>query len=547
MRNRNERRLLPGVLDRLLEAEAWLRRHRQSVGPAIAAMIIAIALADAWVWPGISFAFGYALPITLGAYVFGSRAGVLLSLLAVILRRVCAGRAYGPWWLYAGSALMLTEYLTLAVGVGLLGRVVRRFERHTRVLGELSLLGRELTVTLDPQAILRQAVEGEVRLTGTEVGFVATRDGAAWQTDAVLARGRWHCEAFVWWPYAAAPWETPHRGRSQLSTRLCDPGLRRLGAQVQLAVPIHGHGTESRLALVVFRAERRMFARPTREVLGLLALHVAAALKTAALYRTAAEATGEKARMLAAVAHDLRSPLHALLWDTDTLRSAQAGPRRELERMTDNAALALELVATLQTFAEIENRQLAVRPEPVSLGRVFEDLRAMMEPLLAGRPIAFEARIAPGAETVVTDAAHLCRTLANLLSNAAKFTERGTIELTAARSETETTIAIRDTGVGIDPAELPKLFSPFYRGAVRALTPLPGMGLGLAIAHELTKLLGSRIEVESEVGQGSTFRVRLPVSGPPEAPATSAIADQPALPASSSEGYAMLVLDDGPR
>jgi len=509
-------------------------------------MIIATALADAWIWPGISFAFGYALPITLGAYVFGSRAGVLLSLLAVILRRVCAGRAYGPWWVYGGSALMLTEYLMLAVGAGLLGRVVRRFERHARVLGELSLLGRELTATLDPQAILREAVEGAVRLTGAEGGFVATLNGAAWQTDAVFVRERWHCEAFVWWPYAVAPWEAPHRGRSQPSTLLCDPGLRRLGAHVQLAVPMHGSGSASRLALVVFRAERRIFSRPTREVLGLLALHVAAALKTAALYRAAAAATGEKARMLAAVAHDLRSPLHALLWDTDTLRATHAGSRRELERMTDNAALALELVATLQTFAEIENHQLAVRPEPVALARVVDDLRGMMEPLLAGRPIAFEAHIAPGAETVVTDAAHLCRTLTNLLSNAAKFTERGSIELTASRSETETTIAIRDTGVGIDRAELPHIFSPFYRGAVRALTPLPGMGLGLAIVHELTKLLGGRIEIESAVGQGSTFRVRLPASGPPAAPGPCALANPPALPASSSEGYALLVLEDSP-
>src|SRR5437879_7968849 len=108
-------------------------------------MIGTVACADAYGWPGISLAFGYAVPVTLGAYVFGVRRGIELSIVCVILRRVCAGRAYGPWWLYAGSLLMLAEYLMLAVGAGVLGGAVRRLERHARILRRMSELARGLT------------------------------------------------------------------------------------------------------------------------------------------------------------------------------------------------------------------------------------------------------------------------------------------------------------------------------------------------------------------------------------------------------------------
>ena len=126
------------------------------MGFLILAMIGVIAWADAEVWPGLSLAFGYAVPIALGAYIFGLRVGVQLSILGVILRCLFAGRVYGPWWPYAGSALMLAEYLMLALSVGLLGRAARRLERHTRVQRHLIEFARGLTRTLQP---LRQVHE----------------------------------------------------------------------------------------------------------------------------------------------------------------------------------------------------------------------------------------------------------------------------------------------------------------------------------------------------------------------------------------------------
>ena len=122
----NEGRLVRAMLERLLRAEVVLRRRRgrRRAAVLVAAMIGTVALADAQLWPGVSLAFGYTLPIALAAYAFGARRGSALAVLCVVLRRVCADRAYGAWWLYTGSALMLAEYLLLAVGLGLLGHAV---------------------------------------------------------------------------------------------------------------------------------------------------------------------------------------------------------------------------------------------------------------------------------------------------------------------------------------------------------------------------------------------------------------------------------------
>jgi len=468
------------------------------------------------------------------------RVGVELSVLCTILRVLCAGRQYGLWWLYAGSALMLDEYLLLALGVGLLGRAVRRLERHARVLERLTELGGDLTATLDPDAIVRQSVEASVLLTGADGGFAAVAAEGRWSTETAFLRGRWHAWSLVWWPHAAGPWQMGANGGGKSTA------LQQAGARVQLAVPIPGVEGRPERAIVVFRAEPRVFTRPTREVLALFGLHVAAALKAAALYRTAVEATEEKVRMLACVAHDLNNPLHALLWDADTLR-AEDGHRKELERMNDNLLLALDLVRTLQEFAAIQGRQLTVSLQPVTLGRVFEDLQATVGPLIAGRPIEFRAHVGPGADTLITDPHRLQRILGNLLANAAKFTDRGAIELSAERASGEVVLSVRDTGTGIERGELAHIFEPFYRGRSRAVTPLPGIGLGLTIARELAAVLGGRVEAESEIGSGSTFRLVLPAEGLSTQIETPAAGDgevgEPALPG----GTVVLLVDDDGR
>ena len=290
----------PNLLERLLRMEARLRRRRGRAGAVVALMFAVIAFADAQLWPGISLAFGYSVPVVLGSYVFGLRVGVQLSVLAVVLRRLCAGRTYGPWWLYAGSALMLAEYLMLAVGVGLLGRAVRRLERHARVLRRMSASARDVTTTVGPEAIVRQAVEAAVLLTGADGGFAAGAVERGWITQAVFTARRWQPCAVELRSDALAFSGNGLGGARAFGVSIVsnDPTLRELGAGAQLAALVPASDARSDLALVVFRAEPRPFEHLTSEVLELWALQVAAALTAMERYGATLDATRERARIV---------------------------------------------------------------------------------------------------------------------------------------------------------------------------------------------------------------------------------------------------------
>ena len=269
-----------------------------------------------------------------------------------------------------------------------------------------------------------------------------------------------------------------------------------------------------------------------------LASGIVIAMANARLYQQATAASEEKSTFLARVAHELRNPLHACLWDIDTLRAQPGTAHPELERLRQNALMTLDLAKALQEFAEVETRQLAAQPEPLSLPQLLTDLEAATAPLLEGRPIELHTRVERGAETLVADPFRLRQVLGNLLSNAAKFTARGRIDLEARRTDTAVVISVHDTGCGIDAAELAQVFTPFYRGSTRAAVPTRGMGLGLAIAQEIAALLGGRIEVESTVGAGSTFRLLL-TAGESAArspgPLEPTVDDPPALDAVTRE------------
>jgi signal transduction histidine kinase len=248
----------------------------------------------------------------------------------------------------------------------------------------------------------------------------------------------------------------------------------------------------------------------TLVVASVLASGVAMAMANARLYQRATKASEEKSTFLARIAHELRNPLHTMLWDVSTLETEGAGPGAVLERLRQNAQMTLNAAEELQEFSEAETRRVAVLPELVDLRQVFEELQATAVALLADRPVAVLSQIDRGAESWVTDPYRLRQILGNLLSNATKFTTKGTIQLGAERRGGEIVISVGDTGAGIEQAELGAIFTPFYRGSTPMTAPRRGMGLGLAIAQEVAGLLGGRIEVESTLGVGSTFRLILP-------------------------------------
>ncbi len=271
-----------------------------------------------------------------------------------------------------------------------------------------------------------------------------------------------------------------------------------------------------------------------------LASGTAIAIANASLYEQVTAASAEKSVFLARIAHELRNPLQTILWDVDALRETVNGEQPQLERVRENGMMTLDLAKELQDFAEIETHRLTATPETINLAQALDQLEATAVGLVAGRPITFRTLVEPAAGVIVTDPFRLRQILTNLLSNAAKFTARGAIEIEARRLGTEIAIDVHDSGIGIAPRDLAHIFAPFFRGSTRALTGVRGMGLGLAICQELATLLGGRLEVESRVGEGSTFRLVLPAD--PTAGLAEAAEDAARL-----RGSTVLLIDDDSR
>jgi signal transduction histidine kinase len=182
--------------------------------------------------------------------------------------------------------------------------------------------------------------------------------------------------------------------------------------------------------------------------------------------------------------------------------------------MERNTQSLIELVNDLLDASKLESGTLRLEVAPVELAPLVAELRETMLPMAREKEIALEEHVAAGLPAVSADRAKLRRVLVNLLSNAVKFTPKGgRIEVNAERDgDRAVRVSVTDTGVGIPPEDLARLFDKFEQARSRATRSEKGTGLGLYITRQLVELHGGHISVESEVGQGSTFSFTIPTA-----------------------------------
>jgi PAS domain S-box-containing protein len=232
-----------------------------------------------------------------------------------------------------------------------------------------------------------------------------------------------------------------------------------------------------------------------------------------------------KSAFLATMSHELRTPLNSIIGFTGIILQGLAGPlnpeqRKQLEMVRDSARHLLALINDVLDISKIEAGQLTVSSELFDLRASVVKVVGIVRPLAEKKGLALQAETAPEIGALRSDPRRVEQILLNLLNNAIKFTERGTVALTVEiapdalpAAPPVVRIAVADTGIGIKPEDLSKLFQPFRQIDTGLSRQHEGTGLGLAICRRLAELLGGKIYATSEWGKGSVFTVTLPLKG----------------------------------
>jgi signal transduction histidine kinase/CheY-like chemotaxis protein len=262
--------------------------------------------------------------------------------------------------------------------------------------------------------------------------------------------------------------------------------------------------------------------------------------------RTAAEdANRAKSTFLAAMSHELRTPLNAIIGYGEMLAedASDDGRTKEVEDLQKIVSAGKHLLGLINDILDLEKvdaGKMVVHCENVQISEIVRDVVSTVKPLVEKNGNAIQVNVETGFGALWADAQKLRQSLLNLLSNASKFTDKGTIVLDVKRIDDSAAFAVTDTGIGMTPEQLARLFQPFVQADSSTSRKYGGTGLGLALTRKFCELMGGTVTVTSKEGVGSTFTILLPIA-PPAAVSVS-IHPPPVAPAPRP----ILVIDDDP-
>jgi signal transduction histidine kinase len=215
------------------------------------------------------------------------------------------------------------------------------------------------------------------------------------------------------------------------------------------------------------------------------------------------------------MSHELRTPLNAIIGVSEMLREDAEALKQDLEpldRVLGAGRHLLALINDILDLSKIEAGRMELHLETFPLAPVIKDVAKTIEPMAAKNGNRVVIKCPANLGTIHADQTRFRQSLLNLASNANKFTEKGTVTIAAQQGQKNgwITIAVADTGIGMTPEQMGKLFQEFSQASSTTASKYGGTGLGLAISRRFCQMMGGDITVESEPGRGSTFTIRLP-------------------------------------
>ncbi len=292
--------------------------------------------------------------------------------------------------------------------------------------------------------------------------------------------------------------------------------MRRLEIRSVLVVPLVARERTIGAIVAVASGSDRRYDEEDVALVSELASRAALMLDNARLFGEAEQASRAKSEFLAVMSHEFRTPLMAIIGYAELLEGEVLGTLNEAQRtklghIRASAWHVSGLVEEILAYARLETGQVKMMTERVDLAELVANAVALIGPVTEGKDLSIRVHLDPDLPLLGTDSVKLRQILLNLLGNAVKFTDEGTIDVVGRREGEWVVIEVIDTGIGVATEHLARLFEPFWQVDQSPTRRVGGTGLGLSVTRRLARLLGGDVTVESTPGRGSTFRVRIPI------------------------------------